>query len=133
MVELGLSELISFCKKWYIRDELCGLTKKKEKKLATVIVGLFSLKENAPTKKLPTVIVGLFSLREKAPTKNTLFRVEFVHNALHTNWSYSSQQANKASKHFVYKEVNWFEHSFMEFSSIEKNGYKEMYNAVRAF
>ena len=47
-MELGLSELISFCKKWYIRDELCGLTKKK--KLATVIVGLFSLKENAPTK-----------------------------------------------------------------------------------
>ena len=47
LVELGLSELISFCKKWYIRDELCGLTKKK---LATVIVGLFSLKENAPTK-----------------------------------------------------------------------------------
>ena len=32
LVELGLSELISFCKKWYIRDELCGLTKKKEKK-----------------------------------------------------------------------------------------------------
>ena len=29
LVELGLSELISFCKKWYIRDELCGLTKKK--------------------------------------------------------------------------------------------------------
>ena len=51
LVELGLSELISFCKKWYIRDELCGLTKKKrKKKLATVIVGLFSLKENAPTK-----------------------------------------------------------------------------------
>ena len=51
LVELGLSELISFCKKWYTRDELCGLTKKKEKKLATVIVGLFSLKENAPTNK----------------------------------------------------------------------------------
>ena len=67
LVELGLSELISFCKKWYIRDELCGLTKKK---LATVIVGLFSLKEKAPTKKLPTVLAGLFSLREKAPTKN---------------------------------------------------------------
>ena len=50
LVELGLSELISFCKKWYIRDELCGLTKKKKKKLATVIVGLFSLKEKAPTK-----------------------------------------------------------------------------------
>ena len=31
LVELGLSELISFCKKWYIRDELCGLTKKKKK------------------------------------------------------------------------------------------------------
>ena len=30
---LGLSSLssfISFCKKWYIRDEVCGLTKKKE-------------------------------------------------------------------------------------------------------
>ena len=53
LVELGLSEHISFCKKWYIRDELCGLTKKKEKKLATLIVGLFSLKENAPTKNTP--------------------------------------------------------------------------------
>ena len=53
LVELGLSELISFCRKWYIRDELCGLTKKKKKKkLATVIVGLFSLKENAPTKNI---------------------------------------------------------------------------------
>ena len=31
LVELGLSELISFCKKWYIRNELCGLTKKKKK------------------------------------------------------------------------------------------------------
>ena len=61
LVELGLSELISFYKKWYIRDELCGLRKKKEKKLATVIVGLFSLKENAPTKKV-TAIVGHFSL-----------------------------------------------------------------------
>ena len=50
LVWLGLSSLISFCKKWYIRDELCGLTKKKEKKLASVIVGLFSLKEKAPTK-----------------------------------------------------------------------------------
>ena len=73
LVEFGLSELISFCKKWYLRDELCGLTKKK--KLATVIVGLFSLKENAPTKKLVTVIVGLFSLekrRLKTPTKNTI-------------------------------------------------------------
>ena len=29
LVEHGLSELIIFCKKWYIRDELCGLTKKK--------------------------------------------------------------------------------------------------------
>ena len=67
LVELGLSELISFCKKWYIRDELCGRTKKK---LATVIVGLFSLNEKAPTKKLATVIVGLFSLKEKAPTTN---------------------------------------------------------------
>ena len=30
---LGLSSLsrfISFCKKWYIRDEVCGLTKKKK-------------------------------------------------------------------------------------------------------
>ena len=61
LVELGLSELISFCKKWYIRDELCGLTKKK--KLATVIVGLFSLKENAPTKnrRRMWVRLGVFS------------------------------------------------------------------------
>ena len=44
---LGLSSLssfISFCKKWYIRDEVCGLTKKK-KKQATVRVGHFSLEK----------------------------------------------------------------------------------------
>ena len=42
----GLSSFISFCKKWYIRDEVCGLTKKKEeKKLATVSVGHFSLEK----------------------------------------------------------------------------------------
>ena len=41
---LGRSSFISFCKKWYIRDEVCGLTKKKEK-LATVRVGLFSLEK----------------------------------------------------------------------------------------
>ena len=35
-------------------------------------VGLFFLREKAPTKKLPTVIVGLFSLRKKAPTKKKL-------------------------------------------------------------
>ena len=49
--------------------------KNKKKKLLTVRVGLFSLREKAPTKKkkkkLLTVRVGLFSLREKAPTKNT--------------------------------------------------------------
>ena len=28
---LGLSSFISFCKKWYIRDEVCDLTKKKRK------------------------------------------------------------------------------------------------------
>ena len=52
-------------KKWYIRDELCGLTKKKKKKLATATVGLFSLKENAPTKKRAlrgTVLFLLFRL-----------------------------------------------------------------------
>ena len=56
---LGLSSLssfISFCKKWYIRDEVCGLTKKKEiiKKLAAVRVGHFSL-EKRRLKKLATV------------------------------------------------------------------------------
>ena len=34
---LGLSKLISFCKKWYIHDEVWS----DEKKLDTVIVGLF--------------------------------------------------------------------------------------------
>ena len=81
-MELGLSERISFCKKWYIRDELCGLTKKKKKKLATVIVGLFSLKENARTKKkekkLVTVIVGLFSLKEKASTRTGISNIMFA-------------------------------------------------------
>ena len=39
---LGLNCFISFCKKLYIRDEVCGLTKKK---LATVRVGHFSLEK----------------------------------------------------------------------------------------
>ena len=43
--------------------------KKRKKKLATVIVGLFSLKENAPTKK-KTVIVGYIS--HKMPNENKL-------------------------------------------------------------
>ena len=41
----------------------------EKKKLLTVRVGLFSLREKAPTKKIATVIVGLFSLKENAPTK----------------------------------------------------------------
>ena len=43
LVELGLSGL-SFCKKWYIRDELCGLTKKKEKKTSHCYSRAFFLK-----------------------------------------------------------------------------------------
>ena len=70
LVERGLSELISFCKKWYIRDEPCGLTKKKKKKLATVIVALFSLKEKAPTKNIHCRSRALFT--RKPPTKNIL-------------------------------------------------------------
>ena len=31
LAALGLSSFISFCKKWYIRDEVCGLTKIKRK------------------------------------------------------------------------------------------------------
>ena len=27
---VGMSSFISFCKKWYIRDEVCGLTKKNK-------------------------------------------------------------------------------------------------------
>ena len=42
---LGLSSFISFRKKWYIRDEVCGVTKRKEKGLATVRVGHFSLEK----------------------------------------------------------------------------------------
>ena len=38
-----LPKSIKVCsKKWYIQSELCGLTKKKKKKLATVIVEHFS-------------------------------------------------------------------------------------------
>ena len=31
LVGLGLSSFISFCEKWYIRDEVYGLTKKNKK------------------------------------------------------------------------------------------------------
>ena len=52
LVELGLSELISFCRKWYIRDELCGLTKKKRKnKTGTSKVGAISKAQKAPFSK----------------------------------------------------------------------------------
>ena len=44
LVKLGLSEIISFCKKWYIRDELCGLTKKNEKKTSHCNSRAFFLK-----------------------------------------------------------------------------------------
>ena len=47
LVELGLSELISFCKKWYKRDELCGLTKKKKNKTGTSKVGAISKAQEA--------------------------------------------------------------------------------------
>ena len=49
LVELGLSELISFCKKWYIRDELCGLTKKN--KTGTSKVGAISKAQKAQFSK----------------------------------------------------------------------------------
>ena len=67
---LGLSSLssfISFCKKWYIRDEVCGLTKKKEiKKLATVRVEHFSLEK----RRLKTSHCNSRALfTRKAPTK----------------------------------------------------------------
>ena len=48
LVELGLSELISFCKKWYIRDELCGLTKNKT---GTSKVGAISKAQKAEFSK----------------------------------------------------------------------------------
>ena len=54
LVELGLSELISFCKKWYIRDELCGLTKKKEKKTSHCNSRAFFLKRKM--RRLKTTI-----------------------------------------------------------------------------
>ena len=46
---LGLSCPISFCKKWYIRDEVCGLTEKKKKTSHCKSRALFPRK--APTKK----------------------------------------------------------------------------------
>ena len=50
LVELGLSGL-SFCKKWYIRDELCGLTKKKKNKTGTSKVGAISKAQKAQFSK----------------------------------------------------------------------------------
>ena len=48
-------------------------TEKKTKKLLSVRVGLFSLREKAPTKKLATVRVGHFSL-EKRRLKKLVYR-----------------------------------------------------------
>ena len=64
---LGLSCPISFCKKWYIRDEVCGLTEKKEKKLATVRVGHFSLEKRRLKRATVSVVqfllnTGVFSV-----------------------------------------------------------------------
>ena len=51
----------------HIPDELYGLTKKK---LATVIVGLCSLKEKAPTNKTGTSQVGAISKAQKYSMNN---------------------------------------------------------------
>ena len=51
---LGLRSFISFCKKWYIRDEVCGLTKQKRKKTSHCKSrALFTRK--APTIKVQVV------------------------------------------------------------------------------
>ena len=57
-------------KMWYIRDKVCGLTKKKEKKLATVIAGLSSL-EKRRLKKCVTERIGHFSFHEKRQLKTS--------------------------------------------------------------
>ena len=41
-----------------LQDEVCGVTKKKEKKLATVIVGLFSLEK----RRLKIATIGLIKV-----------------------------------------------------------------------
>ena len=50
---LGLSSFISFRKKWYIRDEVCGMTKKKEiiNKTGTSKVGAISKAQEAQFSK----------------------------------------------------------------------------------
>ena len=80
---LGLSSLssfISFCKKWYIRDEVCGLTKKKrnKKKLATVRVGHFSLEKRRLKMivLLITVKLGLKKLRNSVSFTSCPINVE---------------------------------------------------------
>ena len=56
--------------------------KKKQKKLLTVRVGLFSLREKAPTKKLATVIVGHFSLEKRRLKTHGIPYNEFENSVL---------------------------------------------------
>ena len=66
---LGLSSFISFCKKWYRRDEVCGLTKKKKKTSHCKSRALFTRK--APTKnKTGTSQVGAISKAQKYSMNN---------------------------------------------------------------
>ena len=55
---LGLSNLssfISFCKKWYIRDEVCGLTKKKEIEKTSHCKSRALFTRKAPTKNISLI------------------------------------------------------------------------------
>ena len=59
---LGLSSLssfISFCKKWYIRDEVCGLTKKKRNKKSSHCKSRALFPRKAPTKSRHHYIQGM--------------------------------------------------------------------------
>ena len=62
---LGLSELISFCKKWYIRDEVCGLTKKKRKKTSHCKSRALFIRK-APT-KIPLLEINFPSINFRGP------------------------------------------------------------------
>ena len=62
---------------------------------------VFSLRERAPAKKLPTVIVGLFSSREKAPTKNGKLWM----------WGFDIGFLLKSSLQFINVSVIWLRYA----------------------
>ena len=106
---LGLSNLISFCKKWYIRDELCGLTKKKEKKnkTGTSKVGAISKAQKAQSFLNMPKMYSLKALKTLSRHPKCAFHARYDWKITFPDWK------QKILKIFLKKHLlNFFEKNF---------------------